>query len=187
MSTPDRVTKLISGIIAVEGGYVNDPADLGGETKYGITVAVARAYGYQGPMRDMPESTAFDIYLSKYYRGPKFDQVAKRAPMLAEELTDTGVNMGQQWPAKFLQRSLNAFNDQGRLYADIATDGRIGPATLRALDAYLGYRGDEGADVLTAACDHLQAARYLELAEAREANERFVYGWILNRTEVHRP
>lgn len=185
MTIPKRVVELIDGIIDVEGGYANDPSDLGGETMYGITIAVARANGYQGPMRDMPRSVAADIYLARYYRGPRFDDVAARAPMLAEELTDAGVNLGVTWPAKWLQRSLNAFNDQGRLYADILADGYVGPATLGALDAYLAHRGDEGADVLLAACDHLQGARYLELAEAREVNERFVYGWIRNRTEVH--
>ena len=37
--------KVISKIIEVEGGYSNDRSDSGGETKYGITVAVARANG----------------------------------------------------------------------------------------------------------------------------------------------
>lgn len=35
--------KIINEIIRVEGGYVNDPRDSGGETNFGITVAVARA------------------------------------------------------------------------------------------------------------------------------------------------
>ena len=29
--------KIIEVVIGHEGGYVNDPTDLGGETKYGIT------------------------------------------------------------------------------------------------------------------------------------------------------
>ena len=39
-------TKIINEIIGVEGGYVNDPSDSGGETNFGITVAVARQFGY---------------------------------------------------------------------------------------------------------------------------------------------
>lgn len=40
--------EIIDEIIRVEGGYVNDPADSGGETNFGVTVAVARAHGYTG-------------------------------------------------------------------------------------------------------------------------------------------
>lgn len=40
-------------LLGNEGGYVNNPADPGGETNWGVTVAVARASGYTGAMRDM--------------------------------------------------------------------------------------------------------------------------------------
>jgi lysozyme family protein len=181
---PAQVRRMIDDIIAVEGGYVNDPRDAGGETNFGITVATARAYGYAGAMRDLPRELAFEIYLQDYYRGPHFDWIAQRDKRLAEELTDTGVNMGQVWGVKFMQRALNAFNNRGKLYPDIVADGYIGRRTLDALDAFIEQRGPHGLQVLRAACDHLQAARYIELAEAREKNEAFVYGWIDNRTEV---
>jgi len=42
--------EIINQIIDVEGGYVNDPSGSGGETNFGITEAVARAYGYAGAM-----------------------------------------------------------------------------------------------------------------------------------------
>ena len=38
--------KIISEIIRIEGGYVNDPSDSGGETRYGITKAVALENNY---------------------------------------------------------------------------------------------------------------------------------------------
>ena len=59
--------KIINEIIRVEGGYVNDPRDSGGETNFGITVAVARANGYNGRMDCMPRDVAFDIYSAKYW------------------------------------------------------------------------------------------------------------------------
>lgn len=181
---PMKVRALIDGIVEREGGYVNDSRDAGGETNYGITAATARAYGYEGSMRDLPRELAFEIYLQDYYRGPHFDWIADRNYQLAEELTDTGVNMGQVWGVKFLQRALNAFNNQGKHYPDIVADGYIGRRTLAAMDAFIAHRGEHGLRVLRAACDHLQAARYIGLAEAREKNEAFVYGWIDNRTEV---
>ena len=48
--------QIIDEIIRKEGGYVNDPADSGGETNWGITVNRARQSGYNGDMRTMPRS-----------------------------------------------------------------------------------------------------------------------------------
>ena len=39
------VLAIVAGVFAVEGGYVNNPADPGGETNHGVTVAVAREHG----------------------------------------------------------------------------------------------------------------------------------------------
>ena len=60
-------------------------------------------------------------------------------------------------------------------------DGRIGPATLAALDAYFDKRGAEGETVLLRALDCLQGERYVRLAERRPASEDFLYGWLANR------
>lgn len=174
--------KVINGIIAVEGGYVNDPRDSGGETNWGITVAVARADGYTGPMRDLPKQRAYDIYARKYWHALKLDDVEKLAPRVAEEMADTGVNCGVSVSGTFLQRALNVLNNRGTLWPDLKIDGQIGPATLRALTAYLKYRGKaEGEVVLLRMLNSLQGARYIELAEKREKDERFVYGWFLHR------
>ena len=48
-----QLKAIIDGVIAREGGYVNDPRDAGGETNWGITKAVARANGWAGPMRQL--------------------------------------------------------------------------------------------------------------------------------------
>lgn len=42
---------VIDGILSLEGGYVNNPADRGGATNWGITEATARAFGYKGDTR----------------------------------------------------------------------------------------------------------------------------------------
>lgn len=64
---------------------------------------------------------------------------------------------------------------------DIAIDGKIGPATIGALKAFLAKRGKDGETVLMRALNSLQGARYLELTEKREKNETFTFGWMLNR------
>lgn len=175
------VDAMIETLVGKEGGYSNHPSDTGGETMWGITVAVARANGYTGPMRSMPRDTAKDIYRRKYFVLPGFDRVAEQSAAVAEELFDTGVNMGPSVASTFLQRLLNGLNRQGKDYADIGVDGDIGPATLRALKAYLAKRGKDGEKVLLKGLNALQGARYVALAEGRSANEDFLHGWLLNR------
>ncbi|MFV0625018.1 glycoside hydrolase family 108 protein [Sphingomonas sp. ac-8] len=175
------IDTLIEEAIAREGGFVDHPADRGGATRWGLTEAVARANGYDGPMASLPRSVAADIYRRLYWTRPRFDAVATRAPALAAELFDTGINMGPAVAAGFLQRTLNALNRGARDYPDLRLDGAIGPVTLAALDGFLASRGSLGESVLVKACDALQGARYLDLAEQRPANEAFLYGWLANR------
>jgi lysozyme family protein len=89
--------------------------------------------------------------------------------------------MGVSTAIGFLQRALNALNRNGTDYPDIAVDHLIGPNTLGALEAFLVKRGQPAEDVLTKAIDALQGAHYVRLAEARPAQEAFLYGWIKNR------
>jgi lysozyme family protein len=176
------VDVLVDALIEREGGYVNNAADKGGPTCFGITQAVARAQGYAGPMKQLPRETAAEIYKRLYWLRPRFDQVADRAPNLAAELFDTGVNMGPAVAATFLQRALTALNRNGKDYPDLVPDGRIGAGTLSALDSFLKLRGQSsGETVLLRALEALQGERYLRLAERRPANEAFLYGWLANR------
>ncbi len=173
---------LIDALIEREGGFANHPADRGGATKYGITEAVARANGYSGAMRNLPREEAAAIYQRLYWLRPRFDQVAKRSEALSSELFDSGVNMGPAVAVTFLQRALSALNRDRKDYADLVPDGRIGPATLAALDTFFDLRGKaNGETVLLKALDALQGERYIRLAERRPANEAFLYGWLANR------
>jgi lysozyme family protein len=176
------VEGLIDALIDREGGYVDHPADKGGPTCFGINQAVARAHGYAGPMRQLPRSEAALIYKRLYWARPRLHQVAARSGRLAAELFDTGVNMGPAVAITFLQRALTALNRGGRDYPDLTPDGRVGPATLAALDSFLRIRGrSSGEIVLLRALEALQGERYLRLAERRTANEAFLYGWLANR------
>ena len=171
-------TRIINAIIDVEGGYVDDPNDSGGETNFGITVDVARANGYFGPMRELSRDTAFVIYSAKYWDAVRGDDLVSLSEAVAEEVVDTAVNMGPGRAGTFLQRSLNALNDRGRLYDDITIDGAVGPVTVSRLKIYLSER-DGG--VLVKMLNCLQGAFYVELAERREKDERFIYGWFKHR------
>jgi len=176
------VEHLINELIEREGGFVHHSADRGGPTRFGITEAVARAHGYAGAMAELPHDEAAAIYRRLYWLRPRFDQVAERTPRVAAELFDTGANMGPAVAATFLQRALTALNRGGKDYPDLVPDGRVGPTTIAALDAFLEARGRRGGEtVLLRALEALQGERYLRLAEKRPANEAFLYGWLANR------
>ncbi len=172
---------IFNEIIGREGGYVDNPDDAGGPTNWGITQTTARAHGYTCDMKTLTRLQAIAILDADYWTGPRFDQVAQVSMPIAVELTDTGVNMGPSVAAKFLQRSLNAMNNQGKLYPDLIADGQVGPRTITALKTYLSSRGANSLVIMLRSLNCLQGAKYIELAESRIANETFVYGWLANR------
>jgi lysozyme family protein len=171
----------VARTLSIEGGYSLDPADAGGETNHGITARVARAFGYAGAMADMTLEQARAIYRARYWTALQLDAVALLSRDLALEIFDTAVNMGTSTAGLFLQRALNVLNNGATFYRDVTVDGAVGPMTLAALRDFLTRRGDEGEAVLLAAINCLQGVRYIELAEARPSDERFVYGWIRTR------
>lgn len=175
------ISEMIDDLIGKEGGFSNHPNDTGKNTMWGVTEVVARENGYHGSMRDMPRSVAVSIYRKRYFIEPGFESVYLLSPKIAEEMFDTGVNMGTGIPGPWLQRLLNVFNDAKE---DLIVDGKIGPASITALRLYLNKRGSEGEVVMVRALNCLQGARYLELTEKREKNRSFIFGWIKNRVTV---
>ncbi|QDV34889.1 glycoside hydrolase family 108 protein [Tautonia plasticadhaerens] len=102
----------------VEGGYVNDSRDNGGETKYGISKA-------RYPHIDIKNLTldqAKELYRKDYWN--KFYCEALPWP-LAEVLFDCVVNHSPLNPVRWLQEAVGAY-----------PDGAIGPRTIAAVKAY---------------------------------------------------
>lgn len=112
--------RAFTDLLGHEGGYVNNPADPGGETNWGVTVAVARENGYVGPMKDMDQSVAKTIYTRKYWL-PEFDSLPYP---VAFQVFDAAVNSGVGQAVRWLQRAVG-----------VADDGRLGPVTLSAIRA----------------------------------------------------
>jgi len=113
-----NINQAIKQLLGNEGGYSDNPADPGGKTMYGVTERVARAFGYKGDMRDLPLSTATDIYRTNYWAPIKADQLPEN---LRFHVFDAAVNSGATQAIKWLQRA-----------AGVTEDGVIGPRTLSA-------------------------------------------------------
>lgn len=109
-------------LIGHEGGYVNDPRDPGGETKYGIS---KRAYPNED-IRGMTLERAKEIYINDYW----FMVGCDRAPSAARfDLFDMAVNSGVKRAIMTAQEAL-----------DVPVDGVIGPVTLQAMRSMPGPR-----------------------------------------------
>lgn len=190
---PDLFDAVLPGLLAREGGakFTNRAADRGGPTRWGITAAKLGEFRRLGRPATAAEVAALErpeaerIYRADFWIKPGYDRVAQVSPRVAEEMLDTGVNMGTGWPGKWLQQTLNACNRRGRDWPDVGVDGAIGPMTLAALRALLAKRGARAGEDLVLKClNGLQWARYWAILEAGGPNgdqEENFCGWISQR------
>ena len=179
MKTRDTI---INEIIRIEGGYSDNPKDSGGKTRYGVTESVARKHGYTGSMQFLPLEMAKQIYIMDYWEKVRGDNLLRVSEDLAEEIMDTAVNTGIHYAGEYLQRTLNVLNSGGSRYPDLLVDGLIGAKTISAIDSYI--RSGRKLDTILKALNCLQGAKYIELAERRQKDEAFVYGWLNNRVTL---
>jgi lysozyme family protein len=171
----------IAGLFGREGPFSQDANDHGGATAWGITEAVARAFGYAGAMRDLTRTQAAAIYRQRYVVQPRLDQLEPIDSALAARLFDIGVNCGPPTGIRFLQRALNVLNRSGALFRDISVDGVLGAMTLAALQEFIATRGDDGRRVLLGMVTAQQSVRYIEIAEHDASQVDFEFGWQLHR------
>lgn len=104
-------------LLGHEGGYVNNPTDPGGETKFGIS---KRSY----PALNIAELTidrAKAIYLADYWGPAGCDSVPET---LRFDLFDTAVNSGVRAAIRMLQEAVGE-----------TTDGILGPLTQQAVQS----------------------------------------------------
>lgn len=171
-----------------EGGYVNDPYDIGGETYRGI----ARSYNpdWEGWLiidnakhqDNFPNSLKDSIVLSnmvkRFYKQNYWnlfwgDKISNQD--IANELFDTAVNMGVYTSVKYLQISLNILNRSGSLYPDIVEDGKFGTNTLNTLNKYLSI---DKASLLYKVMNILQGMHYIDYMRRSPIQERYARGWF---------
>ncbi len=158
----DRALALV---LDLEGGFVADPRDPGGATKYGITRAtLARARGRPASVADVKALTRQEA--GAIYRRSYWAQVGGDAlpPGLDLAIFDFGVNSGPARAIKALQSALG-----------VAADGRLGPATRAAIAAC-----DPAATVRRVTADRLGFMRRLSTWTA------FGRGWTARVTRVER-
>ncbi len=174
------VNEIAAEIVAREGGFVNDPDDPGGATKYGVTIHTMRRLGLDltgdgrvtvDDVKRLTAAKATEIFVEYYYRRPA---IAALPEALQPSVFDMYVNSGAN-AVKVLQRLLT---DMG-FPSD--PDGVIGAQTIRA-----AQMAHEAAP--THLADAYAIARrnyYYALADTRPASRKYARrrdggkgGWI---------
>lgn len=171
---------LAEEIVAREGGFVNDPADPGGATKFGVTLGTMRRLGLdlsgdgqvtEADVRALTREQAVGIFLEQYYRRPG---IAALPEALQPSVFDMYVNAGAN-AIRVLQRLLIAMG------LDLAVDGAIGPQTIRAAQAAYEAAPEHLADAYGIA----RRDYYYALADHRPASRKYARrrdggkgGWI---------
>jgi len=174
---------------AFEGEYSNDPDDAGGETYRGIArqhhpewegwVMIDK---YDKTAADFPavlkRDQALSVSVEAFYKIKFWDKFLGDhipAQEIADEMFDTGVNMGTGRAVKFLQEGLNILNRNEVLYEDIKVDGDFGTNTLRTLKTYLAK---DDSMYLMKVMNILQGMHYINYMKQAPVQEKYARGWL---------
>ncbi|MAE49991.1 hypothetical protein CMI48_04140 [Candidatus Pacearchaeota archaeon] len=148
----------VEKVLEHEGGYVNDPNDAGGETKFGIS---KRSFP-ETNILDLTKADAIKIYWEYYWQKYKIEML----PVHLQGITfDMVVNKGRRG-VKILQEATNSKN-KGKKDSLISMDGYIGRMTAGA-------------------CEHLEVDRlvafnvlhYAKLVLNKPTQMKFWFGWF---------
>lgn len=170
-------------VLGFEGGYVNDPADRGGETNYGITYNTlnsAKTKGwipFNATIHNIQLEHAKIIYKKGYWDVVQADSLPHPLDLI---MFDSAVNHGPGAAVKLLQKSLNAL----LRYTELKVDGIIGPLTLRAINDYVGLGSTPGtppnSNIRYLCIDVLlnRVELYSSIVNNNRSQEKFLRGWL---------
>ena len=160
------VNRLVPHILKFEGGFVNDPDDLGGATCKGITYRTYKLYCSRkklpvpslGDLKRITDNEFSLILKEMYWDACRADKIQSQG--VANAIVDWAWHSGTTTAAKEVQKVLG-----------VSSDGIIGNITLSAINSQspLPLFGK------------IKAARikYIErICKSRPANQKFYRGWM---------
>lgn len=162
-------------ILKHEGGWVDDPADRGGETNFGISTKIITDEGLtnvelglpsgreRGWLKPMHINAAIHVYKKLYWDRYGYGQINDQT--VATKICDAAVNMGGLQAAKLAQRAATACGQPA------TDDGKLGPKSFAAINACVPY------EFLVAMKDQMERF-YEAIIVARPANEKFRKNWM---------
>ncbi len=161
MDNRQQFDSIVKEVLKHEGGYVNDPKDLGGETKYGIS----KRWYPNIDIKNLSMDDAVVIYYNDYWKPSKAEKLPEE---IRATYFDMVVNMGQKRAVRILQQCINS-----KSFKKIDEDGLIGKQTIQHASKVKKQR--------------LQAYRclyYAGIVKDKPEQERFYYGWYKRAISV---
>jgi lysozyme family protein len=158
-----QIESALTKIFGVEGGYVNDPDDAGGETKYGIS---KRSYPKENIKALTLDRAAF-LYKRDFWGPLRLSEITNQ--VIAEEVFDTAINCGVGTAALILQKAINLTNFPA---ADIMVDGSIGRGTITAVNGHRHLK------TLYKALNGFQFVQYMSIVKGKPSQEKFIRSWL---------
>lgn len=169
--------KAIRIVLKHEGGYVNNPSDLGSATNFGISLRFLKDFPTLGDInhdskvdiQDIKQLTvaqAKKIYKQEWWDKYKYGNIVDET--LACSVFDTAVNMGSKRAHILLQRALNK-----TFGLRLTEDGILGPATIGVINA---CSDDKEQKLLTAYNDE-KWAFYQKIIANNPSQKVFEKGW----------
>ena len=183
------VHEIASEIVNREGGFVNDPDEPGGATKYGVTIHTMRRLGLDmdgdgdvdvADVRALTRADAVNIFVEHYFNRPRIDRLP--APLHAT-VFDMYVNAGGN-AVTILQRMLGKFQEP------VAVDGALGPQSIAASNRAYERAGHYIVDAYGIA----RREYYFRIGDRRPASRKYARtraggkgGWIRRAEEFISP
>lgn len=189
-----RYASAVRHVLGIEGGFVDDPVDRGGATKYGISLRFLAAEGafdededgiadfdldMDGDIdgQDVRKLTVGDaVYL--YHRCFWVPVEAESFPApIGEAMFDQAVNGGLTPARKLLQRAINmVIRNRGHRTISLVVDGRIGAKTRGQFDSLVSQHG---VAELMEAYRAATKDRYMAIVRRYPEQSRFLKGWLM--------
>lgn len=179
------VSEIASEIVSREGGYVNDPDDPGGATKYGVTIHTMRGLGLDldndgdvdaQDVKLLTVDQATNIFVKHYFERPRISLLPTD---LQASVFDMYVNAGGN-AIKILQRLTRDFGEK------VTVDGALGPKTAASVLRAMKKAPDFFVDAYGIA----RRNYYYALADRRPSSRKYAMrrdggkgGWIVRAEE----
>ncbi len=165
-----NIDEMINDVLQKEGGFVDNPADRGGPTNFGITQATLSRFlekaATADEVRNLDIDTARDIYQLRYYNQPRID---KLPPAIQPFVFDCAVNHGPRRAIRFVQ---SVCNEAG--FGPLASDGFMGPKTKAVADAcYTAMQ-----QWMLVALVQERKMFYTTIVMNDESQRQFLKGWL---------